>query len=116
MCVHTPHHQLLIVDGIQLSNFTCVPVYLFAHTSTLTVCLCIHLSVCPTPPPVQLSFTYSTMLWPWSGYLAISLTVTKNAMTYSGEAKGLVLVTVSSPSVSKGTELNQSERGVTALL
>ena len=108
VCTYTTPSE----DGIQLSKFICVPVYLFAPTSTSSVCLCIHLSVCPTPPPVQLSFTYSTMLWPWSGYLAVSLTVTKNAMTYSGEAKGHVLVTVSSPSVSKGAELNQSERGI----
>lgn len=33
-------------------------------------------------------------------------------MTYSGEAKGHVLVTVSSPSVSKEAELNQSECGI----
>ena len=50
----------------------------------------------------QMSFTYSAVLWPWSGYLAIYLSVTKDAMAYTGEAKGHVLVTVSSPSVSRG--------------
>ena len=63
--------------------------------------------------PTQLSFTYSSVLWPWSGYLAVSLSVTKEAMAYSGDAKGHVLITVSSQSVSEAEELGTNIRSST---
>lgn len=37
------------------------------------------------------------MLWPWSGYLAISISVTKKAASWEGIAQGHVMVTVASP-------------------
>lgn len=37
------------------------------------------------------------MLWPWSGYLAISISVTKKAASWEGIAQGHVMVTIASP-------------------
>lgn len=37
------------------------------------------------------------MLWPWSGYLAVSISVTKKAASWEGIAQGHVMVTVASP-------------------
>lgn len=37
------------------------------------------------------------MLWPWSGYLAISISVTKKAASWEGIAQGHVMITVASP-------------------
>jgi membrane-bound transcription factor site-1 protease len=53
---------------------------------------------------LDVSFSYSSTLWPWSGYLAITLSVTKDAIGYSGEARGHVLVTVSSAPTQPGRE------------
>ncbi len=39
---------------------------------------------------LKLSFEYSRRLWPWSGYLAISFTVTSEAYDFNGVAEGLI--------------------------
>lgn len=38
------------------------------------------------------------MLWPWSGYLALTFSVTASAAQWEGEAHGHVEITVESPS------------------
>ena len=38
------------------------------------------------------------MLWPWSGYLAISISATKKASAFDGVAEGHVELIVTSPS------------------
>lgn len=44
-----------------------------------------------------MAFSYSPVLWPWSGYLAISISVAKKAASWEGIAQGHVMITVSSP-------------------
>ncbi|KAI4534090.1 hypothetical protein MG293_014950 [Ovis ammon polii] len=46
---------------------------------------------------IEVAFSYSSVLWPWSGYLAISISVTKKAASWEGVAQGHVMVTVASP-------------------
>eukprot|EP00058_Branchiostoma_floridae_P008759 XP_002594247.1 hypothetical protein BRAFLDRAFT_65099 [Branchiostoma floridae] len=43
------------------------------------------------------AFSYSNVLWPWSGYLAVSITAAKKAAKWDGIAQGQVTLTVSSP-------------------
>lgn len=46
---------------------------------------------------IEVAFSYSPVLWPWSGYLAISISVAKKAASWEGIAQGHVMITVSSP-------------------
>ncbi|CAF1122635.1 unnamed protein product [Adineta ricciae] len=46
---------------------------------------------------LELSFDFSTKLWPWSGYLAISMTVHRTAAEFEGTVQGHVTLTVESP-------------------
>lgn len=48
-----------------------------------------------------MAFSYSPVLWPWSGYLAISISVAKKAASWEGIAQGHVMITVSSPAENK---------------
>ena len=41
---------------------------------------------------IELAFHYSHMLWPWSGYLAVSITVAETAANWEGIAQGQVRV------------------------
>lgn len=81
----------------------------FLHTRTHT-----HTHPPPLPPgqPVwhpyltrngqhlDVSLSYPSVLWPWSGYLAVSLSVAKDGRSFSGEAEGHVSLTVASSTVS----------------
>lgn len=51
---------------------------------------------------IEVAFSYSSVLWPWSGYLAISISVTKKAASWEGVAQGHVTVTVASPAEVRG--------------
>ena len=44
-----------------------------------------------------MSFSYSERLWPWSGYLAIQISVSEEAKNFEGIVKGIIRLTVSSP-------------------
>ncbi|KAJ8339711.1 hypothetical protein SKAU_G00343440 [Synaphobranchus kaupii] len=46
---------------------------------------------------VDVAVSYSPVLWPWAGYLAISISVAKKAASWEGVAQGHVMVTVASP-------------------
>ncbi|KAL7978713.1 hypothetical protein Chor_013202 [Crotalus horridus] len=46
---------------------------------------------------IEVAFSYSPVLWPWSGYLAISISVAKKAAGWEGVAQGHVMITISSP-------------------
>ncbi|MGH0146027.1 UNVERIFIED_CONTAM: hypothetical protein FKN15_007629 [Acipenser sinensis] len=46
---------------------------------------------------IEVAVSYSHMLWPWSGYLAVSITVAKKAALWEGIAQGHVMVVVASP-------------------
>ena len=44
-----------------------------------------------------MAVSYSPVLWPWAGYLAVSISVAKKAASWEGVAHGHVMVTVASP-------------------
>lgn len=46
---------------------------------------------------LDLGFSYSEILWPWSGYLAIRIKVDENGANFQGIAEGEVELTVRSP-------------------
>ncbi|XP_066438330.1 membrane-bound transcription factor site-1 protease isoform X3 [Eleutherodactylus coqui] len=46
---------------------------------------------------IEVAFSFSSVLWPWSGYLAISISVAKKAASWEGIAQGHVMITVASP-------------------
>lgn len=46
---------------------------------------------------LEVSISYSELLWPWSGWLAVSMSVALEGATYEGFAQGHVTVTVESP-------------------
>ncbi len=46
---------------------------------------------------MEVAFTYSHTLWPWSGFLAVSISVAKSAVNWEGIAQGQVIVVVESP-------------------
>ncbi|XP_050300873.1 membrane-bound transcription factor site-1 protease isoform X2 [Anthonomus grandis grandis] len=46
---------------------------------------------------MDVSLSYSEILWPWSGWLAVSLSVSLEGATYEGLAQGHVTLTVESP-------------------
>ena len=46
---------------------------------------------------IEVAFHYSETLWPWSGFLAVSIQVTKQAANWEGIAQGQVTLTVESP-------------------
>ena len=39
---------------------------------------------------IEVAFQYSNTLWPWSGYLAVSISVTSQAANWDGIAQGQV--------------------------
>mmetsp|Transcript_42834 Transcript_42834/g.71281 ORF Transcript_42834/g.71281 Transcript_42834/m.71281 type:complete len:1139 (+) Transcript_42834:55-3471(+) len=53
----------------------------------------------PTSQPnmLHVAFTYSEVVWPWAGHLAIHMTATEEAANWEGEVEGTVHVTVVSP-------------------
>lgn len=46
---------------------------------------------------IEVAFQYSPTLWPWSGYIAVSIAVTKEAASWDGIAQGQVTLTIESP-------------------
>lgn len=52
--------------------------------------------------------TYSEVLWPWSGWLAVSLSVARSAATWTGIAQGHIEVTVESPPEEGETSVRRS--------
>ena len=65
------------------------------------VCVCLQPRWEPYIPEfgayVEVAFTSSAHLWPWSGYLAISVTASKAAASWDGIAKGQITLTIESP-------------------
>ena len=45
---------------------------------------------------LDISFTYSSELWPWSGFLAVRLSVSEAGADFAGTVEGYVLLTVQS--------------------
>uniref|UniRef100_A0A8C6T843 Membrane-bound transcription factor site-1 protease n=1 Tax=Neogobius melanostomus TaxID=47308 RepID=A0A8C6T843_9GOBI len=46
---------------------------------------------------IDVALSYSPVLWPWVGYMAVSISVAKKAASWEGIAQGHVMVTVASP-------------------
>lgn len=46
---------------------------------------------------LSVAFTYSEVLWPWSGHLAVWITVSDGAKDWEGTARGHISVTIESP-------------------
>lgn len=57
---------------------------------------------------VDVAFSYSEMLWPWSGWLAVSLSVNPDGANYDGLAQGHISLTIESPAASGESEPRQS--------
>ncbi len=45
---------------------------------------------------LDVSLSYPALLWPWSGYLAVNLGISKEGSEFSGEVEGHISLTVSS--------------------
>ncbi|XP_071545683.1 membrane-bound transcription factor site-1 protease [Panulirus ornatus] len=46
---------------------------------------------------LDIAFTYSEVLWPWSGHLAVWITVAESGKEWEGFARGHISVTIESP-------------------
>jgi hypothetical protein len=46
---------------------------------------------------LEFSFQYSEVIWPWSGFLAVFITASKDAKNFEGIAQGHVSITIESP-------------------
>ena len=46
---------------------------------------------------LQMTFTHSDVLWPWSGWMAVWITVAESGKDWEGIARGHVAVTIESP-------------------
>ncbi|XP_040564759.2 LOW QUALITY PROTEIN: membrane-bound transcription factor site-1 protease [Lepeophtheirus salmonis] len=46
---------------------------------------------------LDVAFSYSELIWPWSGYLAVYISVSKEGANFDGIAQGHVFLTVESP-------------------
>ncbi|XP_013785055.1 membrane-bound transcription factor site-1 protease-like [Limulus polyphemus] len=57
---------------------------------------------------LELAFSYPEVLWPWSGYLALHLSVAKTAYSWEGIAQGHVSLIVESPPEDGETEVRVS--------
>lgn len=57
---------------------------------------------------IDIAISHSELLWPWSGWLAVSLSVTAEGAAYEGLAHGHVTVVIESPAGVGETEPRQS--------
>lgn len=57
---------------------------------------------------LEVDFSYSDILWPWSGYMGIHLRVHSDAAQWEGEVEGMVVFTVTSPPGPGETENRES--------
>lgn len=53
---------------------------------------------------VEVAFTHPERFWPWSGYFAVHISVSKKAVEWSGIAKGVITFNISSPPQTEGGE------------
>ena len=51
---------------------------------------------------IEVSLSYSQIIWPWSGWLAISVSISEFGAKFTGESAGQITLTISTPSVSGG--------------
>eukprot|EP00795_Rhopilema_esculentum_P001565 gene1565-16016_t len=53
---------------------------------------------------IEVGFTYSELLWPWSGFIAIFISVSKKAADWEGTAQGQFILTIVSPGKEENEE------------
>ncbi|XP_060826066.1 membrane-bound transcription factor site-1 protease [Bombus pascuorum] len=58
---------------------------------------------------IDVSVTYSDVLWPWSGWLAVAITVPPSARGWQGIAQGHISVTIESPPSDGEEKVRQSK-------
>ncbi len=58
---------------------------------------------------LDIAITYSDILWPWSGWLAIYISVSSEAQNWEGIAQGHISLTVESPASQSGSEPQKSD-------
>ncbi|CAK9822443.1 Membrane-bound transcription factor site-1 protease [Anthophora retusa] len=58
---------------------------------------------------IDVSVTHSDVLWPWSGWLAVAITVPSSARDWQGIAHGHISVTIESPPSDGEEKLRQSK-------
>ena len=56
-----------------------------------------HVENTTDPIIIQVAFAYSEVIWPWSGFLAVHLSVASSASAFDGVAEGHVSLTIESP-------------------
>ncbi|XP_032813570.1 membrane-bound transcription factor site-1 protease [Petromyzon marinus] len=61
---------------------------------------------------IEVAFSYSQTLWPWSGYLALSISVAKKAAGWEGIAHGHVSLTIASPANSQAEDSSEQTSSV----
>lgn len=57
---------------------------------------------------LDVAITYSEILWPWSGWMAVHLSISTQGASYEGLAQGHITITVESPPSSGESENQQS--------
>ncbi|XP_014489170.1 PREDICTED: membrane-bound transcription factor site-1 protease [Dinoponera quadriceps] len=57
---------------------------------------------------IDVAFTYSDVLWPWSGWLAVAITVPSTSRNWQGIAHGYISVTIESPACDSEDKPRQS--------
>ena len=57
---------------------------------------------------LNVSFSHSEVIWPWSGYLAVSIAVAEEAAAWDGQVQGHVELTIESPPEDGDTEPRSS--------
>ena len=58
---------------------------------------------------LDVSISYSETLWPWSGWMAIHLSVSPEASDFEGTAEGHIGLIVESPGLTEGAPVQRSE-------
>jgi len=46
---------------------------------------------------IEVALHHSSLLWPWSGFVAVSISVAKRAANWEGIAQGQITMTIESP-------------------
>jgi membrane-bound transcription factor site-1 protease len=57
---------------------------------------------------LDIALTFSELLWPWSGWMAVSIAAAQTASNWEGIAQGHIALTIESPPEDGETEPRQS--------
>ena len=59
---------------------------------------------------LEIAVSYSDTLWPWSGYLAVTISVSEKARDFDGVIGGHIELTIESPDSGEGEKLSSTVR------